>query len=204
MTDTSILTPPDAKVHTLVLSGETIVPRDGAAVAMLLERASNDPNSASFVIKAKSAERTGMVGLYVEAVAHTAAGKPFSHMKFFVVGPHVYVYNRSVGDSRANWRTRTTTSLADALLVVQKSIDKDIVQVIGHPVLVELTPDDVSAVESDQLPPARFRGQYRIERDFGRYDFATPVVSKPLPRKFAKALRSTPWVTPNIPAPDAV
>lgn len=172
----------------LVIGGTEIVPRDGDAVARLLDKASAIPTTASHVQKARKAEATGALGLYLEAVAFTTAGNPFTHMKFFVVQEHVYGYSRNVGDARANWKHRTVASLADALTVVQTAISKDNVRMFGHPVMVELTADDLSSVESDQMPAGRFRGQYRIERDFGRYDFEMEVVTAPIPEPLVKAL----------------
>lgn len=182
-------------IHSLVRSEETLIARDGPAVTTLLDVASAHSDTAPFVQKARKAEATGSVGLYIEAVAHTSSGTPFSHMKFFVVGGYVYVYSRNTGDARANWRTRETPDVASALLIVQAAIDKDAVKIYGHPVLVELTADDISAVESGQIPPARFRGEYRIQRDYGRYDFAKPVVTAPVPGTLSKALRNPRWVS---------
>lgn len=181
----------------LVIPGATLVARKADDVARLLDRAAANPTTASFVQKARKAEATGSLGLYLEAVAHTKAGAPFTHMKFFIVGEHVYSYGRSVGDTRANWKHRTTGDLVHSLRVVQNAISKDNVRIFGHPVLVELTSDDLSAIESDAMPPGRFRGQYRIERDFGRYDFEMPVVSAEIPDKLLRALRSSKWVQPN-------
>lgn len=189
-TMTTIPAPEAPPAHTLIRHSDTLIARDGDSVGLLLERAAADTTTASFVQKARKAEQTGAVGLYLEAVSFTAAGTPFSHMKFFVVGGYVYVYNRSTGDARANWRSRETPDVASALLVVQTAIDKPNVKVFGHPVLVELTPDDVSTVEAGQIPPARFRGEYRIQRDFGKYDFEMPVVSAPIPAKLQRALDS--------------
>jgi hypothetical protein len=183
-------------VTMLVRGDENLIPRTGTEVAELLDRAANFQATASFVQKARKAEATGSVGLYLEAVVFSATGVPFTHMKFFVIGTHIYVYNRTNGDARANWRHRDTTSLAEALTVVQKAIDKPNVKVFGHPVLVELAADDLSAVETGQMPPGRFRGQYRIERDFGRYDFEMDVVTAPIPPKLIRALRSTRFVQP--------
>ena len=161
---------------------ETITGRSAAEVSTLLDRAAAAPATAGFVQKARKAEATGTLGLYLEAVMFTGSGKPFTHMKFFVIDCHVYVYNRSAGDSRANWRQRDVASLDEALKVVQATIDKPQVKIFGHPVLVELSADDLSAVEAGQMPPGRFRGQYRIERDFGRFDFEMDVVSAPIPK----------------------
>ena len=116
-------------------------------------------------------------------------------MKFFIIDRHLYTYNRMNGDARANWRYRKTVDLAMALGTVQATISKSNVRVLGHPVLVELTADDLSAVETYQMPPARFRGQYRIERDFGRYDFKMDVVTAPVPESLIRALRPHTHIT---------
>lgn len=184
-----VVEPVVAGPATLVVDDVTITARTANQVATLIRRANANPVARSFVQKAKGGEGTGSLGLYIEAVAHASNGQPFTHMRFFVIGPHLYAYNRSLGDSRANWRQRTTASLQAALNVVQTAINKPTVKVFGHPVLVELQADDLSAIEDGGLPPARFRGQYRIEKDFGRYDFKMEVVSADLPTSLVQALR---------------
>ena len=64
---------------------------------------------------------------------------------------------------------------------MQVALDKPNVQLFGHPVLVELTAADLSQIEEGNIPEGRFRGQYRIEKDFGRYDFEMDIASQPLP-----------------------
>ena len=46
------------------------------------------------------------------------------------------------------------------------------IKLFGRVLFVELEADSVAQIEEGQLPAARFRGQYRIEQDFGKYDFA--------------------------------
>lgn len=167
----------------------TITPHDADAVARLIHRANATDRTKPFVQKARGGEGTGSLGLYVEAVLHNAIGKPYTHMKFFVVGANVYAYSRTTGDTRANWRRRTTGSLHEALRLVQVALDKPTVKMFGHPVLVELTAADLSQIETGGIPEGRFRGQYRIEKDFGRYDFKMPVVSADLPARLARVLR---------------
>jgi len=169
--------------------------RDATANELLLDRCSYNPTLAPFVQKARKTEATNVLGLYLEAVAFTSAGKPFNHLRFFVVGPHIYVYNRANGDTRANWKMRTEPTLLAALQLVQAALDKPSVKLFGHPVLVELTADDLSAIESGSLPPARFRGTYRIERDYGRYDFEMEVRSTPVPPKLIKTLTAPPFAS---------
>ena len=154
-----------------------------AEVATLLRKGKKD-----FVQKAKGGEGVGTLGLYIEAVGHTAAGAPFTHMKYFVVDRCVSAYSRTNGDTRANWRRRDTESLHASLLLIQAAIARPGVQVFGHPVLVELTPADLSAIEEGGMPQARFRGQYRIEKDFGRYDFEMEIVSAAIPASLQRML----------------
>lgn len=180
--------------------GVRIVGRDAATVDVLIRKANANPVTRSFVQKAKGGEGTGSLGLYLEAVTHTGSGTPFTHMKFFVVDCHVYAYSRSVGDTRANWRHRDVKSLQNALETVQKALDRPNVKLFGHPVLVELTSDDLSAIEEGGMPPARFRGQYRIEKDFGRYDFEMDVVSSNLPASLVQSLRNGYVTAPPVEA----
>lgn len=184
-------------VTRLIHGGQIYQPYDGAAVTNLLDRASASPATTGFVQKAKTSEGTGVVGLYLEAVVFNSAGNPFAHMKFFIIDRNIYVYNRSAADARANWRLRREESLAAALGVVQQALGKNNVRMFGHPVLVELTADDLSAVESGAMPPGRFRGQYRVERDYGRYDFAMEVRSANLPTPLVKLLSDARWRRPH-------
>lgn len=178
---------------------EVIIARDATQVATLIRRANASPTTRPYVQKAKGGEGVGTLGLYVEAVVLTGAGKPFTHMKFFVVDSNVYAYSRTAGDARANWRRREASSLRHALEIVQSALDRDNVQLFGHPVLVELTAADLSQVESGGIPEGRFRGQYRIEKDFGRYDFEMEIRSTPLPDVLVEALRKGHVVNPDDP-----
>lgn len=190
MTDTTTPTLPEPLTMRITRDGftTTYTARKAIDNELLLDQCSYNPTLTPFVQKARKSEATAVLGLFLEAVAFTSSGKPFNHLRFFIVGPHIYVYNRAAGDTRANWKMRTEASLLAALQLVQAAIDKPSVKMFGHPVLVELTADDLSAIESGALPPARFRGVYRIERDFGRYDFEMDVVSKPIPNKLIKHL----------------
>jgi len=190
---TSMPIPDTARVDALVRGDTTFTARDKEANTLLLDKLAATPATSGFVQKARAGEGTGVIGLYMEAVVLTAAGVPFAHMRFFVVDRHIYVYNRSAGDTRANWRIRNEPSLADALMVVHEALNRPNVHLFGHPVLVELTADDLSAVESDAMPPARFRGAYRIERDYGRYDFTMAIKSVPVPTKMAQVLQAKGW-----------
>jgi hypothetical protein len=191
--------PPDTAPLTVAKlmrdDGETIRARTAAEVTDFIDFATKTPETAPFVQRARTGEGTGCLGLYVEAVSFDAANQPFSHMKFFVIGEHLYVYNRSQGDARANWRHRSVASLEVALQTVQTALSKGTVKLLGHPVLVELTADDLSAVETNQMPPSRFRGQSRISREFGTYDFDGEVTSKPMPSTITSMLRSPTFVT---------
>lgn len=171
---------PTSTIPTLILDEDTYIGYTADEVNRLIGKAHSIEATRDFVQQAKAGEGTGTLGLYVEAVAHTAAGAAFTHMKFFVVGCYVYAYSRTVGDARANWRRREAPTLQAALATVQSALNRPNVKLFGHPVLVELTADDLSAIEEGGMPPARFRGEYRIQKQFGRYDFEMPVVSKPV------------------------
>lgn len=166
-----------------------IAARTPDQVATLITKANASPVVKPYVQKAKGGEGVGALGLYLEAVVHTAAGEPFTHMKFFVVDKTVVGYSRTKGDARANWRRRDAASLHAALLIVQTAIDKPGVRVFGHPILVELTAADLSTLEEGGMPQARFRGQYRIEKDFGRYDFEMPIVTAEIPAAVQRVLQ---------------
>lgn len=194
---TSIPTPDTTgtpEVTQLIRGADTILPRTADDNSALINAIAAHSATSGFVQKARASESTGILGLYMEAVVFASTGKPFAHLRFFVIDRHIYVYNRSAGETRANWRIRTEESLLAALMVVEEAMSRPTVQLFGHPVLVELTADDVSAVESGAMPPARFRGAYRIERDFGRFDFEMPVTSKEMPARLVKLLRDKRWV----------
>jgi hypothetical protein len=172
----------------LTVDDRTLIGHDADEVTTLITKANASPIGRNYVQKAKGGEGVGALGLYLEAVVHTTAGKPFTHIKYFVVDRHVAAYARTVGESRANWKRRDMASLQAALETVQSAIDKPNVKVFGHPVLVELQADDLSSLEEGGMPPARFRGQYRIEKDFGRYDFEMGIVSTAIPASLLKML----------------
>ena len=54
---------------------------------------------------------------------------------------------------------------------VQTAIERQGAELFGRVTLGELTADDISTIEAGQAPGARFRGQYRVEKDFGKFDF---------------------------------
>jgi hypothetical protein len=202
MTDTTTFEPTPTGPNTLGReSGEVITARTDTEINNVIGAISRNPITAPFLQKARKSEGIGALGLYVEAVAFTSAGTPFTHMKFFVVGTHVYAYSRQNGDARANWRHRSTASLQASLNAVQSALDRPNVQIFGHPVLVELTADDLAAIESDTQPPARFRGQHRIQRDYGNYDFEMDVVTGEVPASLTRYLRDDKHVT--VPAEPA-
>ncbi len=200
MTDT-----PTPTIDTLVHNEMALSPMTGEQVATMIHRFSHAA-SKRFMVKARGGEGVGVMGLYLEAVLFDAVGQPHSHLKYFIVGTNLYAYSRLSSESRANWRRREVPSLAHGLTSVQTFIDRANVTVLGHPVLVELTSDDLSTIEAGQMPAARFRGQTRIERDFGRYDFKMPVTSTPMTPRAVQVLhkpapgRSDSWRAPAAPA----
>lgn len=196
--DPEITMPPTPTLSRLTHGMEELTGRTANGVGALIAAIVDGPHAA-FLQRAREEEGTGTLGLYMEAVSFDAANAPFSHMRFFVVGAHLWAYNRAVGDTRAAWRHRGTEHLAESLSIVQAAIDKPTVKVFGHPVLVELTAADISAVEEGTAPSCRFRGQSRIERDFGRYDFAMPVVTVAVPDEIVAVLRSSEFVTTTDP-----
>jgi hypothetical protein len=199
MTDTPTIT-------TLVHKDVALSPMTADQVATMIHRFGH-ANAKRFLVKARGGEGVGVLGLYLEAVLFDALGHPHSHLKYFVVGTNLYAYSRLAHEARANWRRREVPSLAHALTSVQTFIDRPNVTVLGHPVLVELTSDDLSNIESKAMPPARFRGQTRIERDFGRYDFKMPVVTAEMTATAIKLLhkpapgRTDAWRAPAAAAP---
>jgi len=126
-----------------------------------------------FVVKARGTEGTGSYGLYLEVVNETPGAE--SHTRYFVVGPNLYASARPKGATKANWRHKRVDSLEKVLTFLDGVLNRPGIKLFGRPLLVELEADSVSQVEADQIPAARFRGQYRIERDFGKYDFTKPV-----------------------------
>ena len=86
-------------------------------------------------------------------------------------GNNVYAASRVPGESKAKWKGRKGASLYAALNMVEKALERSGAELFGRIIMVEMTADDISAIEADQVPGARFRGQYRNEKDFGKFDF---------------------------------
>lgn len=137
------------------------------------------------MVKAKADTGTGSLGLYAEFVTRDTTGEPVRHSRYFVVGRHVYAASKTIGQTKAHWKVRDMANTVDALNVIEKMADRSNVEPFGTYVFVELAADDLATIESGQAPGARFRGQYRLERDFGKFDFekvspSRVVISKPL------------------------
>jgi hypothetical protein len=183
-------TDPIPTITSLVHDGVTMSEMTGPQVATLIQRLSGHASTRDFIVKARGGEGVNVLGLYVEAVVYDASGAPHSHLKYFIVNRSLFAYSRSAGDSRANWRQRDFPDTATSLRHVQNIIDRENVMLIGHPVLVELTSDDLSSMETGNMPPARFRGQTRIERGYGKYDFTGSITAKPLPARVKQVLHT--------------
>ena len=156
--------------------------------ATLLRRLHRGTSSKQMFVKARGGDGTAAVGLYVELVCTTVGRE--SHSRYFVVGEHVYLSHREKGMAKANWRHKKGSSLEAALRFVEATMGRDDIELYGRVLLVELEADSVSQIESGQLPTARFRGQYRIERDFGKYDFGGDIKSEPVGADALKYLRA--------------
>ena len=140
------------------------------------------PTTKKFIVPARpEGEGVGTYGLYAEVVYFASTnGQPVRHTRYFVYDQFVYAATRTADqDKMSAWRPRKCSSLAHALNIVQDQITRETSKVYGRILLVELKPDDVSAIEAGQVPGARYRGQYRIERDFDKFDFDRDIDSLP-------------------------
>jgi hypothetical protein len=162
----------------ITIDGRTLVSRTHEQVEGLIDILHSTPSTKGTLVKARGGDGVGSLGMYVEAVQRNSIQR---HVRYFVYGPHVYAAARVAGQSKATWRGRSYGTTFDALQTVEKLLNAPGTEVFGRVVLVEMSADDISAVESGQVPPARFKGQYRVEKDFGKFDFARLEPGKPLP-----------------------
>ena len=176
MTDT------ETPANRLTANGTIQTPLDAAQVEKTIRKARNNETYGRFVVPARRGEGTGTYGLYLEVVNATPGHE--SHIRYFVVGSNVYAASRAKGASKANWRHRKGGSLEAALSFIDGVLSRPGVTLFGRPMLVELEADSVSQIEEGQIPAARFRGVYRIERDFGKYDFEGEIKTEEWPDDF--------------------
>lgn len=177
-------TVPPTPVATRIRSDGTVqAAADGEKVATVIRHARHLEQFRDFILPARGGSGIGSYGLYLEIVNETEGHE--SHMRYFAVGPNLYASSRAKGMTKANWRHRKVDSLEKVLTFLDEVLTRPNVKLLGRPLLVELEADSVSQVEAGQMPAARFRGQYRTEKDYGKYEFGDPVTSVPLPPDFA-------------------
>ena len=165
---------------TITVDGKEVKPHDARRVGRTIRQLHTFKPTKPFIVKARGDDGVGSLGLYLELVARrdvkgadgvTISNRPVRHTRYFVYGRTVYAASRGRDATKATWRQRSYDSVADALNVVEAAINREDVQQFGRAILVELTADDISTIEAGGNPGARFRGQYRNEKDFGKFDF---------------------------------
>lgn len=162
--------------------GSTQTGASAAQVESSIREARKRDHFRKFIVQARGEDGTGTYGLYLEVVNETPGHE--SHYRYFVVGPNIYASSRSKGMTKANWRHRKVESVEKVLSFLDGVLTRPEVKLFGRPLLVELEADSVSQIEADQMPAARFRGQYRVERDFGKYEFGQVIVAEEFPPDF--------------------
>jgi hypothetical protein len=124
-----------------------------------------------------------MYGLYVEAVEVSKLNEnPRRYWRYFLVGEHLYLYARDVNKKATTWRRLKFPTTEDARTKLLNSLaGNSSVKFIlrGEPVLTQLRPSDVIAIAADQVPPARYTGQGRVDAAIGKFDLEAwkPVAS---------------------------
>lgn len=171
LTDEATATGP-SRVHST--TGAVQTPLSPFDVSITIRRAVNSDKWKHYVVPARGEDGTGTYGLYLEVVNETPGRE--SHTRYFLVGQNLYASSRPKGATKANWRHKKVASLEEVLLFLDKVLARPSIKLFGRVLLVELEADSVAQIEEGQLPTARFRGQYRIEKDFGKYEFGTYVV----------------------------
>ena len=184
---TPTTTPPLPLTRTLS-DGTTQTALSERDMRSLLTKLNNGATSKGMYVKARGGDGTNMVGLYLELVC-TLPGKE-SHSRYFVVGQHVWLSHREKGMSKATWRHKAGSSLESALVFIDNTMQREGVELYGRVLLVELEADSVSQIETGQLPGARFRGQHRIERDYGKYDFGMDIKFDGIPASVVSLLQA--------------
>ena len=86
----------------------------------------------------------------------------------------VCFYSRAKGDKRASWKVAKYDDHDQAREALMKNLGREVsncgVQLIGKPLIVELTTTDVEAVEKNEAPYTRHTGNSVIERECGKID----------------------------------
>lgn len=115
-----------------------------------------------------------MYGLYVEAVEISKiTNAPRRYWRYFLVGEHLYLYARDVNKKATTWRRLKfpTPEASQAKLLDSLAGNSSVKFVLrGEPVLTQLRASDVIAIESDQVPAARYSGQNRVDAAIGKFD----------------------------------
>jgi hypothetical protein len=115
-----------------------------------------------------------MYGLYVEAVeSSVVTGNPRRYWRYFLVNDHLYLYARDVNKKATTWRRLkfpTIEAAREKLLSSLAGNSSVKFELRGEPILTQLRPSDVIAIEAGQVPPARYTGQTRIEGAIGKFD----------------------------------
>ncbi|HEY9378936.1 MAG TPA: hypothetical protein VIQ02_17815 [Jiangellaceae bacterium] len=177
---TTIPVPTEPLTRTIDVDGAPVEQHalNDLQMTRVLKRLHGNPDSKQMFVKARGGDGTNTVGLYVELVCTTTGRE--SHSRYFVVGEHVYLSHREKGMTKANWRHKKGSSLEAALKFIDATMAREGVELYGRILLVELEADSISQIEAGQLPSARFRGQYRIEKDFGKYEFGDDIRNVPI------------------------
>jgi hypothetical protein len=114
--------------------------------------------------------------LYIEAVSyHATTGRFSEHLKFVVSGRgHVFLYVREHGKKAATWRKAKRDSLESALQFVNTRLKKHsdsqfrTLELRGSPLLIELRPADLEALDTNTPIPSRYVGASEMDRALGK------------------------------------
>ncbi len=115
-------------------------------------------------------------GLQVEFVRYFRSSKDFhSQVQIFLSQNALFVYERSVGAKTARWQGKTYDdhfAAKDAMRKLIEAAESDSLttEIVGNPVLVQLTETDVNAIKEGLKPTVRFDAGLRNVRLFGKID----------------------------------
>lgn len=131
-------------------------------------------------VVAKRRHATGAYGLYVEwAQYRRLANDPskamlLKHSRAFQYQNRLWIYHRDADNKRAPWHQINCTSIQEALdrlnVLLNNSYQNRAIVMVGTPLLVEMTPADILAINADKHPPARHAGVAAIEKAHGKFD----------------------------------
>jgi hypothetical protein len=115
----------------------------------------------------------GAYGLFVDYIWYNVEdGALLREERRFLASNLICFYSRAKGDKRAAWKVAKyddhDAARAALLTNLERTVTNCGVEMIGHPLLIELAATDVLSIEKNEAPYARHTGTTVIEKEFGK------------------------------------